>query len=67
MGGCYLTEKGRKTFVHHWDERLRQTVKHRSLGRKISYERLVRLDAYRLVRHLCDPEADPYQGLHMWW
>jgi len=67
LGGVYLTESGRKTFVKHWDERLRETIEHRRLGRKISYERLVRLDAYRLVRHLCDPESDPYEGFEMWW
>jgi len=67
LGGTYLTESGRKTFVEHWDERLRQTIKHRSLDRKISYERLVRLDAYRLVRHLCDPDEDPYSGFEIWW
>ena len=67
LGGVYLTESGRKTFVEHWDERLRQTIEHRRLDRKVSYERLVRLDAYRLVRHLCDPEDDPYEGFEMWW
>lgn len=67
LGGVYLTERGRKAFVEHWDERLQQTIEHRRLGRKVSYERLVRLDAYRLVRHLCDPAADPYEGFEMWW
>jgi CRISPR-associated protein Cas1 len=67
LGGVYLTESGRKTFVEHWDERLQQTIEHRRLDRKVSYERLVRLDAYRLVRHLCDPEEDPYEGFEMWW
>ncbi|PQJ26851.1 hypothetical protein BSZ35_18135 [Salinibacter sp. 10B] len=67
LGGVYLTESGRKTFVEHWDERLRQTIEHRRLERKISYERLVRLDAYRLTRHLCAPEDDPYEGFEMWW
>jgi CRISPR-associated protein Cas1 len=67
MGGCYLTEAGRKIFVAHWDDRLRQTVQHRGLGRKVSYERLVRLECYKLVRHLCDPKADPFKGFHMWW
>ena len=67
LGGVYLTESGRKTFVEHWDERLQQTIEHRRLGRKISYERLVRLDAYRLVRHLCDPDEDSYEGFEMWW
>lgn len=67
LGGVYLSDSGRKTFVGHWDDRLRQTVKHRRLGRSVSYQRLVRLDAYRLVRHLCDPFNDPYDGFAMWW
>ena len=67
LGGCYLSESGRKIFVKHWDERLSQTVQHRTLDRKVSYERLIRLECYKLVRHLADPIHDPYQGLHMWW
>lgn len=67
LGGCYLTEAGRKVFVAHWDERMQQTVQHRGLGRKVSYERLVRLECYKLVRHFCDPKEDTYQGFHMWW
>lgn len=67
LGGVYLKENGRQIFVQHWDERLRQTIRHRNLGRKVSYERMVRLDCYRLVRHLCDPMEDPYKGFRMWW
>lgn len=66
MGGVYLKEAGRMRFVEAWDERLRRTVRHRGLDRHVSYERLVRLDAYRLVRHLTDP-AEPYEGFHAWW
>ncbi|MDT7858113.1 type I-B CRISPR-associated endonuclease Cas1b [Rubrivirga sp. S365] len=66
LGGTYLTDAGRRRFVEAWDERLRRTVKHRGLGRHVSYERLVRLDAYRLVRHLTDP-GDPYVGFRAWW
>ena len=62
LGGCYLTEAGRKVFAAHWDGRLRQTVQHRTLNKKVSYERLIRLECYKLVRHLCDPAADPYEG-----
>ena len=66
LGGVYLTEAGRRRFVEAWDERLRRTVRHRGLGRHVSYERLVRLDAYRLVRHLTDA-GDPYVGFRAWW
>lgn len=67
LGGCYLKEEGRKIFMAHLDERLQKTVQHRQLGRHVSYERLVRLECHKLVRHLCDPKQDPYQGFHMWW
>jgi CRISPR-associated protein Cas1 len=67
LGGVYLTEAGRKIFATHWDERLRQTIQHRSLNRKVSYGHLVRLECYALVRHLLDPKNDPYEGFHMWW
>ena len=66
LGGVYLTAAGRRRFVEAWDERLRRTVKHRGLGRHVSYERLIRLDAYRLVRHLTDA-GDPYRGFRAWW
>lgn len=67
LGGIYLRESGRKTFVQHWDERLRKTIHHRGLGRRVSYERLIRLECYRLIRHLFDPEGEPYAGFRMWW
>jgi len=67
LGGTYLKERGRKVFTEHWDERLRQTITHRRLGRKVSYERLARLEGYKLVRHLCDADADPFEGFKMWW
>lgn len=67
LGGCYLKEEGRKIFMAQLDQRLQQTVQHRQLNRNISYERLVRLECHKLVRHLCDPKQDAYQGFHMWW
>jgi CRISP-associated protein Cas1 len=67
LGGVYLSEKGRRVMIEHWDDRLRSTVKHRSLNRNVSYERLIRLECYRLVRHLTDPRNDPYRSFKMWW
>lgn len=67
LGGVYLKESGRRIFVEHWDERLRKTIHHRRLERRVSYERLIRLECHRLVRHLCDPKRDPYKGFKMWW
>ena len=65
LGYAYLTEKGRKVFVKEFDNKLETTVKHRRLGRNVSYRTLLRLECYRLVRHLLDME--PYKGLRAWW
>lgn len=62
---CYLKEKGRQVFLDAWDERLKQTIEHRNLGRKVSYRRLVRLESYGLERHLMGMEA--YQPFKIWW
>jgi CRISPR-associated protein Cas1 len=67
LGGVFLKENGRKLFVEHWDERLRQTIQHRALNRKVSYERLIRLECYQLTRYLMDPKNETYEGFRMWW
>lgn len=62
---CYLKESGRKIFVAAWEERLKQTIEHRGLGRKVSYRRLVRLECYRLERHIMG--IDTYEPFKIWW
>lgn len=62
---CYLKESGRKTILKEWDARLQTTIEHRRLKRKVSYERLIRLECYKLVKHLANDE--PYQGFKAWW
>ncbi|MDQ3812371.1 MAG: type I-B CRISPR-associated endonuclease Cas1b [Armatimonadota bacterium] len=62
---CYLKESGRKIVLQAWDERLKQTIEHRNLGKKVSYRRLVRLECYRLKKHLLD--IDPYEPFKIWW
>lgn len=34
---CYFNQAGRKIFVQAYDERMKTTIKHRSLGRNVSY------------------------------
>jgi CRISPR-associated protein Cas1 len=54
MKGTYLSEKGRETFLREFDNRMKQTIKHTDLKRKVSYRRLIRLEAYKLEKHLLD-------------
>ncbi len=62
---CYLKETGRKIVLREWDARLQTTIEHRRLKRKVSYERLIRLECYKLVKHLTDVEE--YKGFRAWW
>jgi CRISP-associated protein Cas1 len=62
---CYLKETGRKIVLREWDARLQTTIEHRRLKRKVSYERLIRLECYKLVKHLT--EVEEYKGFRAWW
>ena len=65
VDGCYLNETGRKLFIAEFDEQLKQTISHRRLKRHVSYQRLIRLECYKLIKHLV--EMEPYQALRPWW
>lgn len=56
LGGIYLTEKGRTVFVEELEKRMQTTIKHPSLGREVSYRRLLRLELYKLEKHLMGEE-----------
>ena len=63
--GCLLRDPGRKAFVQAWDARLKDTIEHRRLGRKVSYGHLIRLECYKLAKHCLDIEG--YQPFKAWW
>jgi CRISPR-associated protein Cas1 len=54
--GLILKEKGQQTFVTEMENKLRSTFKHRNLGRNVSYRRLIRLEIYKLAKHLIGEE-----------
>jgi len=60
LKGCYLNDHGRRAFLSEYDGKLRTTIRHKGLGRNISYQRLIRLECYKLVRHLLG--EDSYRG-----
>ncbi|MTI59560.1 MAG: type I-B CRISPR-associated endonuclease Cas1 [Firmicutes bacterium] len=65
MGGILLSEKGRKTFVREFDQRMLSTIKHRGLNRNVSYRRLIRLELYKLQKHIMGEEE--YQPFKARW
>ncbi len=61
LNGVYLNEKGRKIFVENFENRLKATIKHKKLKRQVSYRRLIRLELYKLEKHLIGEEKyKPY-------
>ena len=41
------------------------TIKHRKLNRQTSYRFLIRLECYKLIKHLIGDED--YKALKAWW
>jgi CRISPR-associated protein Cas1 len=62
---CVLKDSARKTFTQHFEDRLKETFKHRSLGRHVSYKNLVKLECYKLSKHLLGIES--YRPFKMMW
>lgn len=54
--GLLLKENAQRTFVEEMENKLSSTIKHRKLGRNVSYRRLVRLELYKLQKHFCGEE-----------
>jgi CRISPR-associated protein Cas1 len=60
-----LKEGGKKTFVAAFEERLSETIQHRTLKRKVSYKHLIKLECYKLVKHILKIET--YKPFKIWW
>lgn len=61
----YIKEDARKRISREIDLRLQTTIKHKKLDREVSYEYLIRLEIYKLIKHLLYGEE--YEGFKMWW
>ena len=60
--GILLADEGRKKVIKAWDEQLRTTVFYPALKRSVSYRQLLRLDCYKLIKHLLENrEYKPYR------
>ncbi|MGC8503088.1 type I-B CRISPR-associated endonuclease Cas1b [Desulfurella sp.] len=62
---AYLKEEGRKIVVKAFDDKLNATFHHKGLGRMVSYRKLIRLELYKLIKHLIN--EDRYKSLNFWW
>ena len=61
----HLKKEASKLIVRELESILKKTIKHKELGRKVSYQYLIRLEVYKLIKHLIGEEE--YEGFKMWW
>lgn len=54
-----------KKIMEAIDDRLKTSIKHRTLNRDVSYQHLMRLEVYKLIKHLMG--ADNYKAFRIWW
>lgn len=65
LNKVHLKDVARKKFIQAFDQRLNETIKHRTLNKNVSYKHLIKLEAYKLQKHLLGIED--YKPLKMWW
>lgn len=65
MNRCLLNEAGKKVFVRAIEDKLEETFQHKSLGRKVSFRHLIKLECYKLAKHLLGMEE--YKPFKMYW
>lgn len=65
LNKCYLSEEGRKIFLKEFDEKLKTTIQHRQLKKSVSYRHLIRLECYKIIKHLLGEKE--YKPFKIWW
>lgn len=61
----YIKDNARKQITMEIDKKLQTTVMHKKLGREVTYEYLIRLELYKLIKYLIEDEE--YEGFQMCW
>jgi CRISP-associated protein Cas1 len=65
LNRCVMKDSGKKAFIKAWEERLNETIQHRVLKKHVSYKHLVKLECYKLSKHILGMEE--YKPFKIWW
>ncbi len=57
MNYAYLSPEGRRIFISEFNKLLEDTLNHKKLKRKISHKTLIKLELYKLIKHLLEEET----------
>lgn len=61
----HLKESSSKLILSEYDKRLKQTIRHKILEKEVSYRYLIRLECYKLIKHILGEKN--YEGFVIWW
>ena len=60
-GGICLNDHGRGVVLRAWETRVNETIEHPLLKRNVSYRGLMRMEAYKIQKHILDDTPyDPF-------
>ncbi len=65
LNAVLLSKSGQQKFLKEYNERLKSTVMHRGLKRKVSIKKLIRIECYKLIKHILGVQE--YKPLIAWW
>lgn len=66
LNSCLLNKQGKEIFLREWEERLKETIKHRSLNKSVSYKHLVKLECYKLQKYILGMD-EVYKPFKIYW
>ena len=61
----HLKKESSRLIARELEERLKKTIMHKELERQVSYQYLIRLEVYKLIKHLIGEKE--YEGFKIWW
>ncbi len=65
LGFLHLKKEAAQTILRELDLKLQTTIKHKALNKTVSYQNLMRLECYKLIKHLIGEKE--YEGFRIWW
>ncbi len=58
----YINDRGKKLILSELENKLSTTISHPGISHKVSYKRLIRLEVYKLEKHILgDQKYEPYK------
>ncbi len=65
LNKVHIKDSGKKKFIEAWENRLLETIEHRTLKKKVSYKHLIKLECYKLQKDIL--KIQEYKPFKMWW